>query len=92
LVFIKDVGDKPSPKHSLDRINNDGPYRPDNVKWSTKMEQYRNRRGNHFITLGGESLIIADWAKRLGVSGACIYNRMKRGFSPEIAITMPSKR
>lgn len=42
--FVADVGEKPSPEHSLDRKNNDGNYEPSNVKWSTIEEQQANRR------------------------------------------------
>ena len=42
--FINDMGEKPSASHSIDRINNDGNYKPSNCKWSTRAEQVRNRR------------------------------------------------
>jgi hypothetical protein len=42
--FLKEVGSKPTPVHSIDRINNDGHYEPGNVKWSTRLEQARNKR------------------------------------------------
>ena len=44
IVFTNDMGPKPTPKHSIDRINNDGPYSPDNCRWSTKKEQCLNQR------------------------------------------------
>lgn len=42
--FKKDMGERPTPKHSIDRINNDGNYEPGNVKWSTRTEQMNNKR------------------------------------------------
>jgi hypothetical protein len=64
--FLADMGEKPKGKQ-LDRINNDGNYEPGNCRWITHWEQCRNFRRNIRITVGNETMILQDWADKLGV-------------------------
>jgi hypothetical protein len=89
-AFLADMGPRPSTQHSLDRINNDGPYAPGNVRWATRTEQMRNTRGAKRLTYGGETLCLQAWAERLGCNAAALHSRLFRlGWSLERALTTP---
>lgn len=72
-IFLRDVGARPSPKHSLDRINNDGPYAPNNVRWATKSEQLNNTRRTVRIEFDGRSQSVQQWARELGLPAKKLY-------------------
>jgi hypothetical protein len=79
---------------SLDRINNDGDYTPDNCRWSTEHEQKRNRQQTHMISAFGETKCLEDWAldPRCTVTPSSLRHRLnKLGWDTEMAITMPRK-
>jgi len=101
-AFYEDMGDKPSPKHSIDRIVNAKGYtcgkceeclsRGDtaNCRWATKQEQSINRSVTRFITHGGETCTLTEWARRAGISVTTLAGRLDRGWTVQDAITKPS--
>jgi len=60
----------------IDRIDNDGPYSPQNCRWTTAKENCRNTRRNRFLTVEGERLTVAEWAERTGTPASTIYGWM----------------
>lgn len=77
--FINDIGARPSKKHQLDRMNNDGDYSPDNCKWSTSQKNNNNRRNTIYIEYKGETATIAEWCRRLSLDRNAIYQRYIHG-------------
>jgi hypothetical protein len=86
--FLADMGPKPSPKHSIERRDNDGDYTPSNCCWATRHEQHRNMRRNMWITLDGVTLCLKDWARRTGMDQMTIKGRLRRGWSVKDALTI----
>jgi len=92
--FLADMGDAHGKTRSsmptIERINNDGNYEPQNVRWASYHDQGRDRSNNRLLSFKGKTKILADWANDLGVTpGALIYRLDYKGWSIEEALTTP---
>lgn len=90
--FLEDMGKRPS-GCSLDRINNDGDYMPDNCKWSTRYEQANNTRFNRVLEYKGEKHTMSEWARIKFFPPYLLYNRlMTYKWTLERALETPLKK
>lgn len=87
--FLKDMGRCPAGR-TLERLDNNKPYQPGNCIWATRKQQAANRRTNRRITFRGKTLMIVEWARRLGVHPSVITNRLNCSGYPEwLAVSCP---
>jgi hypothetical protein len=89
--FIDDMGQRPSLGHSLDRMDNDGDYEPGNCRWATATEQGANTRTNRYVTVKGETMVLAEAFRRFSVAPkGTVSARISRGWDVERALLTPS--
>ena len=93
--FLKDMGLKPFPSASIDRINGDGNYScghckqciengwTENCRWATKMEQSQNTSKTRMLTYNGETYCLREWARRLGITHRTLSARLAKGWPLE---------
>ena len=90
--FLKDMGQPPTDKHQIDRIDNDKGYCPKNSRWSTPKQNSRNKRNNHVIDYQNKRQCLAWWAEELNINKSTLANRLDRGWSIEKALTTPVRK
>lgn len=89
--FLKDIGLRPTPKHSVERVDNDGNYEPENCKWIPRSEQVRNTRVTVRLAHEGITRTAMEWSAITGVTAREITRRMGRGWTAERAIFQPER-
>ena len=90
--FLSDMGPRPSDRHSLDRINNNGNYEPGNCRWSTKVEQGMNRRTNHIVTLNGVAMPLTMATHKTGTPIERLRSRLRRGWDVSVAVSVDARQ
>lgn len=71
-AFLADMGDRPE-GHTIERIDYNGDYCPDNCKWIKAAEQARNTRKNRWISFGGKTMLLCDWSNYFGITSALLH-------------------
>lgn len=77
--FLEDMGERPSVNHSIDRIDNDGDYTPENCRWATYIVQCRNKNNNRLIKYKGAIKTAMEWSEITGVRYTTLIRRLNKG-------------
>lgn len=84
--FLAHIGQRPSAKLSLDRIDVNGHYEVGNLRWATARQQAQNRRFNRLVTVGDTTLCVAEWTRQRGLPLGIVAARLDRKWCDECSI------
>lgn len=89
-TFISEMGPKPSPLHTIERVDNSKGYAKENCRWATRKEQVRNRRNTLKVEFKGQKVVLAALCEELRLSPKMVRNRLNLGWDLEKALFTPS--
>lgn len=91
-IFFSDMGLRPTPKHSIDRKDNNAGYSKENCHWATSKQQRQNSRQNVYVTFGYATRCLSYWCELFGVPHATASGRVRRrGITYQQALTRPKR-
>lgn len=88
--FRADMGEAPTPKHTIDRIAGTKGYEPGNCRWATYAEQNRNITRNVWVEIDGVSKVVQDWCKEFGIGRKTVETRVRNGWDLIEALRTPT--
>lgn len=92
-AFLSDMGNKPTPGHSIDRLDVNGHYQLNNCRWANSTEQANNTRSTKFLTYGNKTMSVSDWARKMSMKPFTLHQRIRvYRWSTERALTTPVRR
>ena len=87
--FFEDMGLKPDPKYSLERVDNNGPYSKENCIWADSKTQSKNKSTSKYLEYDGKIMHLNDWAHIVGIHSDTLAQRFDAGWSAERILTTP---
>jgi len=90
--FLADVGERAFEGATLDRIDNQGNYVPENVRWADRKTQRRNSRQIVIVEINGETKLFTEWCTTYNIAIASVHRRLKKGETLVSALTRPKAK
>lgn len=88
--FLLDMGNKPSQKHSIDRIDVNGNYQKSNCRWADDFQQARNARSNIVIEFNNKKMVLSEAAEIYGINYGTLISRYRKGWTVDEMLTIPA--
>jgi len=85
--FLADMGNPPTHRHQIDRMDNDKSYHPSNCRWVVSKINNRNRSNNHILTYGGKTQCLSAWAEEYNIGCQVLSSRLRSDWSIRRALT-----